>query len=163
MVRPRICRRVRFRPGVTYFKPAGVRMTELDEVVLTLEEYEAVRLVDLEETEQAKAGKFMKISQPTLSRLLKSARKKISEAIVKGKAIRIKGGNYKMVQSRGKGLGQGQGRGLGRGSGGRMGGFGAGPGGVCKCPKCDYSEPQVRGQPCTDKKCPKCKVLMTRA
>jgi predicted DNA-binding protein (UPF0251 family) len=95
MPRPRICRRVRFRPGVTYFKPAGVRMIDLDEVVLTVDEYEAVRLVDLEEVGQGKAGKQMKISQPTLSRLLKSARKKISKAIIKGKAIRIEGGSYK--------------------------------------------------------------------
>ncbi|MFH1801697.1 MAG: DUF134 domain-containing protein [archaeon] len=95
MPRPRICRRIRFRPDVIYFKPAGIRLADLEEVILTLEEYEAVRLVDLEQTEQIKAGKQMNISQPTLSRLLKSARKKISDAIVKGKAIKIEGGNYK--------------------------------------------------------------------
>jgi len=95
MVRPRICRRIRFKPGVTYFKPAGIRMIELEEVILAFDEYEAIRLIDLENTEQGKAGKMMKISQPTLSRLLKSARKKLSEAIVKGKAIRIEGGNYR--------------------------------------------------------------------
>lgn len=97
MPRPRLCRRIRFRPGITYFKPAGVRITELDEVVLTFEEYEAIRLIDLEGVNQGKAGKQMKISQPTLSRLLKSARKKLSEAIIKGKAIKIEGGNYKFV------------------------------------------------------------------
>lgn len=96
MPRPRICRRVQFRPDCTYFKPAGIRMVELDETVLNFEEFEAIRLVDLDEIEQAEAGKKMKISQPTLSRLLKSARKKISEAIVKGKAIRIEGGTYKI-------------------------------------------------------------------
>ncbi len=95
-MRPRICRRIRGRPGVTYFKPAGIRLVELEEIVLTLDEYEAIRLVDLEGTEQISAGKQMKISQPTLSRLLKSARKKLSEAIVKGKAIKIKGGVYEM-------------------------------------------------------------------
>lgn len=95
-MRPRICRRVKVIPGVTYFKPAGIRRAELEEIVLTLDEYEAIRLVDLEGTEQISAGKQMKISQPTLSRLLKSARKKISEAIVKGKAIKIQGGMYKM-------------------------------------------------------------------
>lgn len=95
-MRPRICRRIRFRPSRTYFKPVGIRRRELEEIVLTLDEYEAIRLVDLEGIEQSGAGKQMKISQPTLSRLLKSARKKISEAIVKGKAIKIKGGMYKM-------------------------------------------------------------------
>lgn len=95
MPRPRICRRIRFKPEITYFKPAGVRLRELKEVILNFDEYEAVRLVDLEEIDQGKASNQMKISQPTLSRLLKSARKKISEAIIKGKAIRIEGGNYK--------------------------------------------------------------------
>ncbi len=98
MVRPRLCRRIRFQPGVTYFKPAGVRMIDLAETILTLEEFEAIRLVDLEETEQSKAGKQMKISQPTLSRLLKSARKKLSDAIINGKAIKIHGGHFKFSQ-----------------------------------------------------------------
>ena len=94
MSRPRICRRIRFRPETTYFKPAGIRMVELEEIILTFDEYETIRLIDLEDIEQADAGKMMKISQPTLSRLLKSARKKISDAIVNGKAIKIEGGNY---------------------------------------------------------------------
>ena len=92
-MRPRICRRIGFKSNVTYFKPAGVRMINLEETVLSFDELEAIRLVDLEEIEQGEAGKKMDISQPTLSRLLKSARKKISDAIVKGKAIKIEGGN----------------------------------------------------------------------
>ena len=59
MPRPRICRRVRFRPNVTYFKPAGVRMRELEEVTLTVDEYEAVRLKDLEGLDQEVAAKKM--------------------------------------------------------------------------------------------------------
>jgi len=94
MVRPRICRRIRFKPNTIYFKPAGIRIVDLEEVILTFEEYETIRLIDLENIEQGKAGDMMKISQPTLSRLLKSARRKISEAIIKGKAIKIEGGNY---------------------------------------------------------------------
>jgi len=93
-MRPIKCRKVRSRPGVTYFKPAGIRMIELKEVILTLEEFEVIRLIDFENIDQIKAGKMMGISQPTLSRLLKSARKNLSEAIIKGKAIRIYGGNY---------------------------------------------------------------------
>ncbi|RLG12242.1 hypothetical protein DRN73_03190 [Candidatus Pacearchaeota archaeon] len=167
-MRPRIRRRVRFIPDINYFKPAGVPMANLNEVILSVEEYEAVRLIDLENMPQDKAGKKMKISQPTLSRLLKSARKKLSDAIINGKAIKIQGGNYKMVQPRGRGMGQGRGigrgsgRGMGIGPGGRMGGTAAGPGGVCKCPKCGYEEPQVRGQPCMSKKCPKCGTQMIR-
>ena len=94
MPRPRRCRKVRFKPGTTYFKPAGIRIVDLEEVILNFEEYESIRLVDLEGIEQTKAGKMMEVSQPTFSRLLKSARKKISDAIINGKAIKIEGGNY---------------------------------------------------------------------
>jgi predicted DNA-binding protein (UPF0251 family) len=95
MPRPRICRRIRFNPKTTYFKPAGIPMINLQEVGLNFEEAEAIRLVDLEEVGQNKAGKMMKVSQPTLSRILKEARKKISDAIIHGKAIKIEGGNYR--------------------------------------------------------------------
>ena len=97
MPRPRIRRRIRRMPGVSFFKPAGVRMRELEEVVLSCDEYEVVRLIDFLEQEQGDACRKMNISQPTLSRLLKNARKKISEAIVKGKALRIKGGDFEVL------------------------------------------------------------------
>jgi len=96
MVRPKLCRRVRFNPDVTYFKPRGIPLTELDEVILHVEEYEAVRLKDLEGFEQEECAKKMNISQPTFHRLVLSARKKIADAIVNGKAIKIEGGNYKI-------------------------------------------------------------------
>jgi predicted DNA-binding protein (UPF0251 family) len=97
MPRPRICRRVGFQPNVTYFKPAGVRMVELEESLLTIDEFEAVRLKDLLGMEQEEAAKKMKISQPTFHRLILTARKKIADAIVNGKAIKIEGGNFKIV------------------------------------------------------------------
>lgn len=77
------------RPNSSYFKPAGIRMIELEETVVSLPEFEAVRLVDFQEIEQGEACKKMQISQPTLSRILKSARKKISDALINGKAIKI--------------------------------------------------------------------------
>ncbi len=89
MPRPRLCRRIRFRPDVTYFKPAGIRIVELKETVLAPDELEAVRLKDLEGLEQEEAARRMNISQPTFHRIVTSARKKIADAIVKGKAIRI--------------------------------------------------------------------------
>lgn len=89
MVRPCIRRRVRGNPASSYFKPAGIRMIHLMENVLTLPEFEAIRLVDSQEMGQEEAGKKMKISQPTFSRVLKSGRKKIADAIVNGKAIKI--------------------------------------------------------------------------
>ncbi len=171
MPRPRLFRRVRFQPGVTYFKPSGIRLVELEEIVLTMDEFEAIRLCDLEEIEQKNAAKKMNISQPTLHRVLLSARKKIADAIVNGKSIRIEGGTYKMVvPRRGPGMGRGRGpgrglrRGLGPGTGrGRMGGFAAGPVGDCRCPKCNHRVPHKPGVPCVKRRCPKCKTLMTRA
>jgi predicted DNA-binding protein (UPF0251 family) len=81
-------------PGVDYFKPRAIPLMDLKEVDLTIEEFEAIRLRDLKGFEQVKVAKQMKISQPTLHRLLQSAHKKIADALVNGKAIKIHGGNY---------------------------------------------------------------------
>ena len=102
MVRPKRCRRVGFQPNITYFKPAGVRIKELDEVILAIDEFEAVRLKDLQGLDQDKCSGKMKISQPTFHRLVLSARKKIADAIVNGKAIRIQGGNYSLSKNFGR-------------------------------------------------------------
>jgi len=101
MPRPRLCRRVRFQPGTTYFKPAGARLAHLEENILTVEEFEAIRLNDLLNLDQIEAAKKMNISQPTFHRLLVEARKKVADAIVNGKAIKIEGGNFKFVRRRG--------------------------------------------------------------
>lgn len=164
MPRPRRIRRISFQPDVTYFKPAGIPMVNLKETILSFDELEAIRLIDYENVEQSKVAKKMKISQPTLSRLLNSARKKIADALINGKAIKIEGGIYEMVQPRGRGLGLGAGRGMGRRTGrGRMGGpAAAGPGGECVCPKCGYRKSHALGQPCYQMKCPKCGTKMTR-
>jgi len=87
--RPCRCRRVRGNPCSCFFKPAGIKASELDENILELPEFEAIRLVDFKQMSQGEAGKQMKISQPTLSRVLESGRKKIADAIVNGKAIKI--------------------------------------------------------------------------
>jgi uncharacterized protein len=89
MPRPHIQRRVTGKPNSSYFKPAGIRMIELEEVELSLSEFEAIRLVDLNKISQDKAGIQMKVSQSTLSRILESGRKKIADALVNGKAIQI--------------------------------------------------------------------------
>lgn len=98
MVRPRQCRQVRFGPRCTYFKPRGIGIQFLEEVAMTVDELEAVRLVDLEGKEQTEAAEIMDVSQPTLHRTLKEARKKIADALVSGKALRIGGGEYIMMQ-----------------------------------------------------------------
>jgi predicted DNA-binding protein (UPF0251 family) len=97
MPRPRIRRRVCFEPGVTFFKPAGIPLNELEESVLTVEELEAIRLKELEGFGQEECAKKMGVSQPTFHRIISSARKKLADAVVNGKAIKIEGGNYKLV------------------------------------------------------------------
>ena len=93
---PRPCkrRRVRGKPGSSYFKPAGIKMTELFESVLTAEEFEAIRLKDFLGLMQKECAEKMEISQPTFHRLIIIARKKIADAIVNGKAIKIESRNY---------------------------------------------------------------------
>ena len=89
MPRPPLRRRVEGRPNSTYFKPAGIPLRELEESLLGLGEFEAIRLVDMQGLSQHEAGEKMNISQSTLSRTLDSARKKLADAVVNGKAIRI--------------------------------------------------------------------------
>ena len=91
MPRPCMKRKVRFNPEVTYFKPAGIPLKELQEVILTKEEIESLRLINILELSQTEAAKKMEVSQPTFNRILKESRKKVSEAIIEGKAIKIEG------------------------------------------------------------------------
>src|SRR4030043_1007970 len=99
MARPFKCRRVAFMPGVTFFKPAGVPLRPLEEVRLTVEEAEAIRLKDLEGLEQEAGADKMNVSRPTFQRVLASARQKIADALLNGKAIRIEGGNFEIAPS----------------------------------------------------------------
>ena len=98
MTRPRKCRRIAYIPGVTYFKPAGIPMRFLDEVRLTLEETEALRLKDIEDLDQEACAERMNTSRPTVQRIIESARKKITDALLNGKSIRIEGGNVEILQ-----------------------------------------------------------------
>jgi predicted DNA-binding protein (UPF0251 family) len=92
MPRPFCLRKVGFVPGVTYFKPAGVPLRELEEIVVTLDELEAIRLADLQGLYQEQAAERMKISRPTFARVIESARKKVADALIHGKALRLEGG-----------------------------------------------------------------------
>ena len=70
-------------------------MRDLEEIVLLPDELEALKLHEVDGLEQTEAAEKMKISQPTFARLLGSAHQKIAQAIIKGKAIRIEGGDKK--------------------------------------------------------------------
>jgi len=100
MGRRQLWRRVSSIPVVTYFKPAGLPMIELEEVQLLVEEAEAIRLKDLEGLEQEECAENMNVSRSTFARLLDSARQKIADALLNGKAIRIEGGNFEMAVRR---------------------------------------------------------------
>jgi len=75
-----------------YFKPAGVPACTLEQVTLTLDEVEALRLADLQGLYQEQAAAQMKISRPTFARIIEVARRKVAEALIHGKALRIEGG-----------------------------------------------------------------------
>ena len=89
MPRPRLNRKIRFNPEVTYFKPRGVPMSTLDIIELTLEETEALRLKNIEQLSQNECAEKMNTSQSTFQRILSGAYNKISDAIINGKAIEI--------------------------------------------------------------------------
>ena len=99
MPRPIMPRKICYQSNITYFKPAGVPLRNLEEITLTHEEIEALRLKDVEGMDQSECAKKMGISQPTFFRIIRSARKKSSDAIVNGKAIRIEGGNFNLKKN----------------------------------------------------------------
>jgi predicted DNA-binding protein (UPF0251 family) len=100
MPRPFKCRRVNYEPEVSYFKPRGIPLTKLDEVILTVDEFESIRLADIEGLYQDEAAMEMNVSRQTFGNIVKSAHRKIAEALIKGKAIKIKGGVYQMAEMR---------------------------------------------------------------
>jgi predicted DNA-binding protein (UPF0251 family) len=94
--RPFCCRRIAGRPGASIFKPVGIPVSTLEEVVMTLDEFEAMRLADLEALYQEQAAGQMKVSRPTFSRIIESAHQKMADALVHGKALRIEGGPVRL-------------------------------------------------------------------
>lgn len=89
MVRPCKCRKIDFSPRVTYFKPRGIPLRVLSDIELSLDELEAIRLKHVEGLQQIGSAKKMGISQSTFHRILDRAHKKISTALVLGKAIKV--------------------------------------------------------------------------
>lgn len=89
MPRPRKCRYLSHEAEIKYFKPAGVGVRDLEIVNLQKDEIEAIKLKDFEGLSQEECAERMEISQPTFHRILLNARKKISDAIINGKAIEL--------------------------------------------------------------------------
>ena len=129
MVRPQKSRLVNIDPRINYFKPRGVPMIDLEQVELTVDELEALRLADFLGMSHEEAGKQMGVSRATFGRIIEQARKTVADALIHGKAINVEGGNYKMVDSTANRV------------------F------LCDHCQCRWEEPPSTGRP---KKCPSC-------
>ena len=89
MPRPKKNRRICCNPSSLYFKPRGIPMFDLEEVILEQDELESLRLADLLSYSQEKASGEMNVSRATFGRIIESARKKLADAILNGKAVKI--------------------------------------------------------------------------
>ena len=103
MPRPKRPRCIAARPSIKGFRPRGVE--ETGEVILSLEEFEAIRLIDYQGLDQSGAAEIMEVSRQTVGRILKSARYKIAESLVTAKRLTVQGGCFEM---RGRGMGRGR-------------------------------------------------------
>ena len=102
MVRPHIQRRVGGRPSVRHFKPQGIPLAGLEELLLAEDELEALHLADVEGLYHDEAAKRMNVSRPTFGRILAQARRAVATAITQGKAIRIEGGKVEHIPQPGR-------------------------------------------------------------
>ncbi len=98
MGRPRKCRWVETEPGVTFFKPRGIPLRNLEQMIITVDELEAMRLADFLEMTQEEVAQKMQVSRPTVTRMLARAHRAVADALAHGKAICIEGGDYRLGQ-----------------------------------------------------------------
>lgn len=96
MARPKCCRRVTGEPDCRVFKPVGASCAALEEMVLSIDEFEAIRLADLEGLYQEQAAERMNVSRQTFGRIIESARRKVAQVLAGGLALRIEGGAIEM-------------------------------------------------------------------
>lgn len=94
MPRKALCRKVCRLPKARVFIPSG--KASYKEIILSVEEYEAIRLIDREGFSQEECGKFMGVARTTAQQIYAKARKKIADALVEGKTLHIKGGDYRL-------------------------------------------------------------------
>lgn len=96
MPRPRKCRKVCELPETDRFGPMGGRSEDVESVCMTVEEYETIRLIDLENFTQQECSEQMHVARSTVQAIYNEARKKLANALVNGKLLRIEGGDYKL-------------------------------------------------------------------
>ena len=96
MARPHCPRHIASLPGVVYFKPAGIPLRDLEERILPLDQFEALRLADVEGMQHVEAARHMGVSRQTFSRILGRARQTVATCMTRGMAVRIEGGAVKL-------------------------------------------------------------------
>ena len=101
MPRKKLHRRVTREPPVSVYKPAGIPAKDLEEILISIDEFEAIKLSDFEGLSQRDASSVMRISQPTFNRILASARNKVAKGLVQGYVLRIEGGRYVLADGTG--------------------------------------------------------------
>ena len=100
MTRPKCCRKINCLPDVKYYKPKGIPASMLEEINLSLDEFEAVRLADYLGMYQEEAAQKMNVSRPTFGRIIESAHKKIADALINGKTLKIEGGDVEILKDK---------------------------------------------------------------
>ncbi|MCG8635617.1 MAG: DUF134 domain-containing protein [Desulfobacterales bacterium] len=99
MPRPKRRRRIMSRPAVDTFGPETASQRE--GIILSLEEFEAIRLIDYDGMDQSGAAEVMGVSRQTVGRILKAGRSKVAMALVEGRGLKVSGGCYK-IRGRGR-------------------------------------------------------------
>ncbi len=188
--RPKRRRRVQSLPPAGRFEPVGASRASGQDVELSLDEVEALRLADIEAIYHEEAATAMGVSRSTYGRVLESARHKVALALWGGSALVIDGGAIDIRDDGHSGRGRGLGRGMGRWGGNRdaegrnldggrdhsadsggegergsrrvEGGLGFGTHGACICPKCGRKQEHQPGRPCKRERCPECGVALLR-
>lgn len=101
MPRPRKWRKVCCLPDVNRFGPLGSSVEKEHFVIMSVDEYETIRLIDLEGLTQEECSIQMNVARTTVQGIYQEARKKIAESLVNGKILRIEGGDYKLCDGKG--------------------------------------------------------------
>jgi predicted DNA-binding protein (UPF0251 family) len=100
MTRPKCCRKIASLPDVRQYQPEGKNASQTEEVILSLDELEAVRLADYEGLYQELSAEKMGISRQTFGRIIETAHKKIADVILHGKVLKIEGGTVSLGNSK---------------------------------------------------------------
>lgn len=107
MARPKKKRKVCSLPESNRFGPLELSVDASNQIVMTVDEYEAIRLIDLEGFTQEECAAQMNVARTTIQGIYVDARKKLAEALVEGKILSIEGGEYRLCDGLGNGCGRG--------------------------------------------------------